>query len=126
MGHRWARGRGSARVPTLLGSLRGAEGGESCLNAPQTEVNKSGRVGGAETDKGRVGLKDIPVVRFPFSPEEQELAESCGSGANGCEVKTVGFGYFIEAVGALSVSWAMINQPPPGSASQTYCLLFNP
>ncbi len=64
-------------------------------------------------------LKAVPVVMLTSSREEQDLAESYGSGANAYVVKPVGFGDFVEAVREVGLFWTDINQPPPGSVSQT-------
>ena len=69
--------------------------------------------------KGDSNLKTIPVVMLTSSREEQDIARSYGSGANAYVVKPVGFNDFVEAVRELGLFWAVINQPPPGSASQT-------
>ena len=64
-------------------------------------------------------LRTVPVVMLTSSREEQDLARSYGSGANAYVVKPVGFNDFVEAVRELGLFWAVINQPPPGSAGRT-------
>lgn len=65
-------------------------------------------------------LRTVPVVMLTSSREEQDLVESYDSGSNAYVVKPVGFGEFVEAVKELGLFWAVINQPPPGSAGQTH------
>ena len=65
-------------------------------------------------------LRTIPIVMLTSSREEKDLAESYDSGSNAYVVKPVGFGDFVEAVRELGIFWAVINQPPPGSAGQTH------
>ena len=65
-------------------------------------------------------LRKIPVVNLTSSREEKDLAESYDSGSNAYVVKPVGFGEFVEAIRELGLFWAVINQPPPGSAGQTH------
>jgi CheY-like chemotaxis protein len=69
--------------------------------------------------KGDPDLRTVPVVMLTSSREEQDLARSYGSGANAYVVKPVGFNDFVEAVRELGLFWAVINQPPPGSAGHT-------
>jgi CheY-like chemotaxis protein len=65
-------------------------------------------------------LKTVPVVMLTSSREEKDLAESYDSGANAYVVKPVGFADFVESVREVGLFWTVINQPPPGSAGQTY------
>ena len=60
-------------------------------------------------------LKMIPVVVLTSSREEQDMVRSYALGVNAYVVKPVDFHEFINAVKELSVFWAIINQPPPGS-----------
>jgi CheY-like chemotaxis protein len=61
-------------------------------------------------------LKLIPVVVLTSSHEEQDMMRSYKLGVNAYVVKPVDFHEFINAVKELGVFWALINQPPPGSA----------
>jgi CheY-like chemotaxis protein len=60
-------------------------------------------------------LKMIPVVMLTSSHEEQDLVKSYKLGVNAYVVKPVDFHQFVDAVTALGVFWAVINEPPPGS-----------
>jgi CheY-like chemotaxis protein len=63
-------------------------------------------------------LKAVPVVVLTSSREEKDLETCYGLGVNAYVVKPVQFADFIEAVKELSVFWALINEPPPGSVKR--------
>ena len=67
--------------------------------------------------KSDLQLKMIPVVVLTSSREEQDVVQSYQLGVNAYIVKPVGFREFAEAVKQLGVFWAVLNEPPPGSAS---------
>lgn len=62
------------------------------------------------------GLRQIPVVMLTTSREEQDLVASYKLGVNAYVVKPVAFKEFVEAIQDLGVFWAVLNEPPPGSA----------
>ena len=64
-------------------------------------------------------LKKIPVVMLTSSREEQDLIRSYELGVNAYVVKPVNFQQFMESVKQLGCFWAVINEPPPGSLTQT-------
>lgn len=61
-------------------------------------------------------MKTIPVVMLTSSREEQDLIKSYQLGVNAYVVKPVDFQQFIDAVKELGAFWALINEPPVGSA----------
>jgi len=61
-------------------------------------------------------LRTIPVVMLTSSREEADLVVSYRLGVNAYVVKPVDFREFIDAVKNLGVFWALLNEPPPGSA----------
>lgn len=61
-------------------------------------------------------LKLVPVVMLTSSREERDLVESYSLGVNAYVVKPVEFAEFVAAVKNLGVFWALLNEPPPGSA----------
>ena len=63
-------------------------------------------------------LKMIPVVVLTSSHEERDKMASYKLGLNAYVVKPVDFHEFINAVKELGLFWAVINQPPPGSAKK--------
>jgi CheY-like chemotaxis protein len=67
--------------------------------------------------KGDPALKLIPVVMMTSSREEQDLMNSYQLGVNAFVVKPVRFQEFVEAVERVGAFWAVVNEPPPGSAS---------
>jgi len=66
--------------------------------------------------RNTAGLKSTPVVMLTSSREEQDLLRSYELGVNAYVVKPVDFKEFIRAIADLGVFWAVLNEPPPGSA----------
>ena len=58
-------------------------------------------------------LRTIPVVVLTSSREEWDVVESYRLGVNAYVAKPVGFQEFTDAVTALGLFWAIINEPPP-------------
>jgi DNA-binding response OmpR family regulator len=63
-------------------------------------------------------LKLIPVVVLTSSREERDMVTSYKLGVNAYVVKPVDFHEFVNAIKELGVFWAIINEPPPGSATK--------
>src|ERR1700686_4671788 len=63
-------------------------------------------------------LKMIPVVVLTSSHEEKDMVTSYKLGVNAYVVKPVDFHEFVNAIKELGIFWAVINQPPPGSAQK--------
>jgi CheY-like chemotaxis protein len=61
-------------------------------------------------------LKLVPVVVMTSSREERDLLESYQLGVNAYVVKPVNFHEFVDAVKQVGGFWAVLNEPPPGSA----------
>jgi CheY-like chemotaxis protein len=61
-------------------------------------------------------LRQVPVVMLTSSREERDLLRSYRMGVNAYVVKPVGFQEFITAVQEVGGFWAVLNEPPPGSA----------
>jgi CheY-like chemotaxis protein len=61
-------------------------------------------------------LRSMPVVMLTSSREEQDLVRSYELGVNAYVVKPVDFKEFVRAIADLGVFWAVVNEPPPGSA----------
>jgi DNA-binding response OmpR family regulator len=61
-------------------------------------------------------LKAIPVVMLTSSREEKDLVRSYALGVNAYVVKPAEFNAFVAAIADLGVFWAVLNEPPPGSA----------
>ncbi|HEX9829355.1 MAG TPA: response regulator, partial [Bacteroidota bacterium] len=68
------------------------------------------------TIKADKDLSVVPVVVLTSSREELDVVTSYKLGVNAYVVKPVNFQEFIHAVKQLGVFWALINEPPPGSA----------
>ncbi|HTJ92471.1 MAG TPA: response regulator [Pararobbsia sp.] len=69
-----------------------------------------------QTIRATPELKSIPVVMLTSSREERDLMRSYELGVNAYVVKPVEFREFVEAIADLGVFWAVVNEPPPGSA----------
>ena len=63
-------------------------------------------------------LRMIPVVVLTSSHEEKDMMRSYKLGVNAYVVKPVDFHEFVNAIKELGVFWAIINEPPPGSAKK--------
>ncbi|GAB7129571.1 response regulator [Silvimonas sp. JCM 19000] len=61
-------------------------------------------------------LRSVPVVMLTSSREEPDLARAYELGVNAYVVKPVEFRDFVAAIADLGVFWAVLNEPPPGSA----------
>lgn len=75
-----------------------------------------------ETIKKDIELQSIPVVVLTSSREEVDLLRSYRQGVNAYVVKPVGFEDFIGAIQDLGMFWAVLNEPPPGSARRSWGL----
>jgi DNA-binding response OmpR family regulator len=71
-----------------------------------------------QTVKSDEALKVIPVVVLTSSREEKDMVASYELGVNAYVVKPVDFHEFVNAIKELGVFWAIINEPPPGSAKR--------
>jgi two-component system, response regulator len=63
-------------------------------------------------------LKTIPVVVLTSSGEGLDLVRCYQLGVNAYIVKPVQFYNFVEAVKQAGMFWAVVNEPPPGSAAR--------
>jgi CheY-like chemotaxis protein len=63
-------------------------------------------------------LRMIPVVVLTSSREEIDMVSSYKLGVNAYVVKPVDFHEFVNAIKELGIFWAVINEPPPGSAKK--------
>lgn len=61
-------------------------------------------------------LRLIPVVILTSSNIESDKVKSYKLGVNAYVVKPIGFHEFTDAIRELGIFWAIINEPPPGSA----------
>ncbi|HEX4510674.1 MAG TPA: response regulator [Burkholderiaceae bacterium] len=71
------------------------------------------------TVRSTPGLSSVPVVMLTSSHEESDVLESYQLGVNAYVVKPVEFRQFVAAIADLGVFWALLNEPPPGSAKST-------
>jgi CheY-like chemotaxis protein len=61
------------------------------------------------------GLQLLPVVIVTSSREEADIRESYKLGANAFVVKPVDFHALLDAMKAIGLFWAVVNEPPPGT-----------
>ena len=76
-------------------------------------------VGGLEVleqMRGDDELRRVPVVMMTSSREEADLVRAYHLGCNAYVVKPLDFKEFVDAVKALGLFWAVVNEPPPGCA----------
>ena len=57
-----------------------------------------------------------PIVLLTSSREERDILTGYSLGANSYVVKPVAFADFVQVIQELGVFWAVLNEPPPGSA----------
>jgi len=69
-----------------------------------------------ETIRADDDLKSIPVAMLTSSKEDTDLGRAYELGVNAYVVKPVQFKEFVTAVSDLGAFWAILNEPPPGSA----------
>lgn len=69
-----------------------------------------------EKIKAEHDLQSVPVVILTSSREEKDLLRGYSLGVNAYVVKPVDFLEFMQAIQELGVFWAVLNEPPPGSA----------
>lgn len=62
-------------------------------------------------------LRMIPVVMVTSSREQQDLLNSYQLGVNAYVVKPIDFDQFVHAIQELGLYWAVLNEPPPESAT---------
>jgi DNA-binding response OmpR family regulator len=73
-----------------------------------------------KTVKSDDKFKMIPVVILTSSREEKDMVASYELGVNAYVVKPVDFHEFVNAIKELGIFWALINEPPPGSAKRSH------
>ncbi len=61
-------------------------------------------------------MRSMPIVMLTSSHEESDVVASYDLGVNAYVVKPVEFKQFVSAIADLGVFWAVLNEPPPGSA----------
>jgi CheY-like chemotaxis protein len=69
--------------------------------------------------KSDENLRLVPVVVLTSSREERDMVASYKLGVNAYVVKPVDFHEFVNAVRELGIFWAIVNEPPPGSARKS-------
>ncbi len=98
------------------GSYAGREGESPAVLLLDLKLPKVDGLEVLRTIKSDEKLKMIPVVVLTSSREEKDMVASYQLGVNAYVVKPVDFHEFVNAVKELGVFWAVVNEPPPGSA----------
>lgn len=86
--------------------------------AARPEDAEGGRIEVLRQIKGGPALSAIPVVVMTSSREDCDLQAAYRLGVNACVVKPMKFKDFIGAVKQVGAFWAILNEPPPGSAAK--------
>jgi DNA-binding response OmpR family regulator len=98
------------------GSFAGREGENPAVLLLDLKLPKVDGLEVLRTIKSDENLKMVPVVVLTSSREEKDMVASYQLGVNAYVVKPVDFHEFVNAVKELGVFWAVVNEPPPGSA----------
>ena len=97
------------------------DGGQPALVLLDLKLPKIDGLTVLKTLKADARMKQIPIVMLTSSREERDLIESYRLGVNAYVVKPVDFPSFVDAVKQIGSFWAVINEPPPGTAvGETY------
>lgn len=80
------------------------------------KLPKDDGIKGLQRARATTSLKSIPEVMLTSSRDEKDLLRRYEFGANAYVVKPVAFRDFVEAIRDLGVFWAVVDEPPPGSA----------
>lgn len=81
------------------------------LKLPKIDGLELLRMVRADDETGRT-----PIVLLTSSREERDVINGYKLGVNAYVVKPVNFSEFVQAIQDLGVFWAVLNEPPPGSA----------
>jgi CheY-like chemotaxis protein len=97
------------------GQYTGRRGGAPCVVLLDLKLPKVSGLEVLREAKGDAQLRTIPVVVLTSSREERDLVESYRLGVNAYVVKPVDFPSFTNAVRALGMFWAVLNEVPTRS-----------
>ena len=95
------------------GKFAGQSGGNPTVILLDLKLPKVSGLEVLREVKGDPELSPTPVVILTSSREERDLVESYRLGVNAYVVKPVEFKEFAEAVRALGLFWAIVNEPLP-------------
>jgi CheY-like chemotaxis protein len=100
------------------GAYQAREAGEPAVVLLDLKLPKVSGLEVLKQVKADPKLRVAPIVVLTSSREEQDLVRSYNLGTNAYVVKPVDFTQFIEAVRDLGLFWAVLNEPPSGSAGE--------
>jgi CheY-like chemotaxis protein len=86
------------------------------------KLPKIGGIDVLKTIRADERTKNLPVIIFTSSKEEQDIIDSYSLGCNAYVRKPVSFEEFLEAVKQLGISIFLIDELPPESASQLFTI----
>ncbi len=98
------------------GAYEGRPGGNPAVVLLDIKLPKIDGLQVLERVKGSAQTRTVPVVMLTSSNQEADLTRTYGLGVNAYVVKPVGFPEFVTALKELGLFWAVVNQPPPGTA----------
>jgi CheY-like chemotaxis protein len=101
---------------SLRGQYEGRQAGNPAVVLLDLKLPKVDGLEVLKTIRSSDGLRSTPVVMLTSSKEEQDLIRSYELGVNAYVVKPVDFSEFVRAIADLGIFWAVLNEPPPGSA----------
>jgi CheY-like chemotaxis protein len=100
------------------GKFEGRQDGNPAVILLDLKLPKVGGLEVLREVKSDDKLKHIPVVVLTSSREERDVVESYALGVNAYVVKPIAFEAFVDAVKGLGLFWAILNEPPSGSAKK--------
>jgi CheY-like chemotaxis protein len=98
------------------GDFRNREEGNPAVVLLDLKLPKVNGLEVLQKVRATAGLRSTPVVMLTSSQEEADVLRSYELGVNAYVVKPVEFKQFVGAIADLGVFWAVVNEPPPGSA----------
>ena len=97
------------------GLFVGRAGGEPIVILLDIKLPKLDGIQVLRELKAAEQLRLIPVVMLTSSRESRDLVECYQLGVNAYVVKPMRFADLAQAIQQISVFWALVNEPPPGS-----------
>ncbi len=98
------------------GEWTGREPGQPAVVLLDLKLPKVNGLEVLQTVRETPALRGLPVVMLTSSQEESDVVRSYDLGVNAYVVKPVEFRQFVAAIADLGMFWAVLNEPPPGSA----------
>lgn len=100
------------------GAWEGRDAGDPAVVLLDLKLPRMDGLEVLEHVKRTPSLRQVPIVMLTSSREERDLVRSYELGVNAFVVKPVDFNAFLQAIQDLGMFWAVLNQPPPRSATR--------